>query len=490
VVCVIDNGENTKWDDVFGEGNYWSNYNGLDDGSNGRIAGDGVGDTNIPHMGLDNYPLMEPVEPPYISDTTPPLISSIVVSKITETSAIVTWTTDEFSDSRVNYSHNEDLSFNSTQHNSTMTTNHSITLTDLSPKTTHYFEVSSIDKYGNTAIDTNNSNYFTFTTSDTTPPTIIDVTAISDPQEIYGYVNISAYILDNVEVDTALIDITDPNGGIVGNFTMSYDSIDDRYYKNQTYDIVGTYQFIIWTNDTSNNWNFSSDQFTIQDTTPPAKPTGLMVIPLRSGDLNITWNLNTDDTQTYSIYSNKTVTWVSIANVTYPQNWYIDTGLASGTTYYYNISAWDEVPLESPKSVVVYGVSSPIGTISGTIKDKDGNLIGGTTITIYESGTTTNPVNSTITNGNGEYSIDVPSGTYDVKIEKSGYDTQWEKDVEVTADQTTTTDLTLPLKTDILSDYWWLILIVIVVIIIIITAVLITKKKKHIEEDEEEKEKT
>jgi parallel beta-helix repeat protein len=57
------------WDDGMGEGNYWSDYTGLDDGSNGRTAKDGVGDTEIPHpyidqgngyFQLDNYPLMDP----------------------------------------------------------------------------------------------------------------------------------------------------------------------------------------------------------------------------------------------------------------------------------------------------------------------------------------------------------------------------------------------------------------------------------------------
>jgi parallel beta-helix repeat protein len=61
---------NTTWDDGQGEGNYWSDYCGLDDGSGGRIMGDGVGDTEIPHpeidqgLGyyqLDNYPLIDPV---------------------------------------------------------------------------------------------------------------------------------------------------------------------------------------------------------------------------------------------------------------------------------------------------------------------------------------------------------------------------------------------------------------------------------------------
>ena len=40
------------------EGNYWSDYVGVDDGSAGRVAGDGIGDTLIPHPAadFDNYP--------------------------------------------------------------------------------------------------------------------------------------------------------------------------------------------------------------------------------------------------------------------------------------------------------------------------------------------------------------------------------------------------------------------------------------------------
>jgi parallel beta-helix repeat protein len=41
------------WHNNKGEGNYWSDYTGLDDGSNGRVAGDGVGDTKIPHPYID-----------------------------------------------------------------------------------------------------------------------------------------------------------------------------------------------------------------------------------------------------------------------------------------------------------------------------------------------------------------------------------------------------------------------------------------------------
>ena len=164
-VNVFDDGENTKWDDGCGEGNYWSNYIGLDDGSNGRVAGDGIGDTNIPNMGLDSYPLMEPIG----RKNMPPVISLVSVSDITANSATITWITDEPSNIGVNYSINEDLSSNLTKYDSTMTTIHTITLTNLSSNTTYYFEVSSTDNYGNTAADNNNSHYYTFTTEAYTP---------------------------------------------------------------------------------------------------------------------------------------------------------------------------------------------------------------------------------------------------------------------------------------------------------------------------------
>jgi len=48
------------------QGNYWSDYKGVDDGSGvgrwgeARVPGDGIGDTMIPHQGVDYYPLMHP----------------------------------------------------------------------------------------------------------------------------------------------------------------------------------------------------------------------------------------------------------------------------------------------------------------------------------------------------------------------------------------------------------------------------------------------
>lgn len=53
---------NTSWNGDQ-KGNYWHDYSGLDDGSNGRVAGDGVGDTDLPWHSVDYYPLTSPVNP-------------------------------------------------------------------------------------------------------------------------------------------------------------------------------------------------------------------------------------------------------------------------------------------------------------------------------------------------------------------------------------------------------------------------------------------
>ena len=51
-----------RWDNGTA-GNYWDDYAGLDDGSNQRTNGDGIGDTGVPHRSVDNYPLMAPFVP-------------------------------------------------------------------------------------------------------------------------------------------------------------------------------------------------------------------------------------------------------------------------------------------------------------------------------------------------------------------------------------------------------------------------------------------
>ena len=90
-------------------------------------------------------------------DTTPPRISDISVSNITETSADIGWKTNEKSDSQVEYwSGPSKLSSLDTE----MVLNHLVHLTDLTPGTTYHYRVMSRDRADNLAV----SDEDTFTT--------------------------------------------------------------------------------------------------------------------------------------------------------------------------------------------------------------------------------------------------------------------------------------------------------------------------------------
>ena len=117
-----------------------------------------------------------------------------------------------------------------------------------------------------------------FTTIETTPPSILDIEAAPDPQEVFDFVNVSATVVDNYLISEVWVDVSDPDSVPVGNFSMSYDSTTDRYYLERTYSKTGTYDFVISASDTSDNWNSSKGQFSMQDTTGPTI-SGMMAVP-------------------------------------------------------------------------------------------------------------------------------------------------------------------------------------------------------------------
>ncbi len=88
------------------------------------------------------------------SDTTPPVISSIHITNITQTTATVSWSTDEPSDSTVGYnvyvpSETSTETYLPETGNATMTESHSVTISGLTPDTNYAAQIKSRDLYGN-----------------------------------------------------------------------------------------------------------------------------------------------------------------------------------------------------------------------------------------------------------------------------------------------------------------------------------------------------
>jgi hypothetical protein len=86
----------------------------------------------------------------HIPDTTPPIITNISAIEITKDSAIISWDTDELSDSLVKYGTSPG-NYNQTVYSSENLIHHSINLSELSINTTYYYVINSTDLSDNSA---------------------------------------------------------------------------------------------------------------------------------------------------------------------------------------------------------------------------------------------------------------------------------------------------------------------------------------------------
>ncbi|MEW6069036.1 MAG: right-handed parallel beta-helix repeat-containing protein [Candidatus Thermoplasmatota archaeon] len=184
---------------------------------------------------------------------------------------------------------------------------------------------------------------------DTERPRISNVQAIPEMQEVYGYVNITCTVTDNIAVNIVKIAITGPTGFTPVNITMTNIPGTNNYYHNTTYSVLGTYSYFIWANDTSNNKNTSATYtFVIQDTTKPeiSNIQAMPSIQAQGGYVNIT-AIVTDSVEVNIVKVNITgptgfeqinITMTRIAGT---DNYYYNTTYTFVGTYYYYIWAND-----------------------------------------------------------------------------------------------------------------------------------------------------
>lgn len=120
---------------------------------------------------VDDFVIQSQQAPP--PDVTPPLLSNIASENISANTATISWTTDEASDSQVEYGLTDSYGLTSPL-DSLRTTTHAVTLTNLTPATLYHYRVQSRDAAGNLAVSAD----FTFTTAAGAPdlPVLSEIT--------------------------------------------------------------------------------------------------------------------------------------------------------------------------------------------------------------------------------------------------------------------------------------------------------------------------
>lgn len=270
------------------------------------------------------------------TDSTPPVISAIVVSGVTLSGATISWTTDEDANSRVNYGLTNafELGF---LLDTALVKSHTISLTGLQEGKTYYFQVKSADVSNNVAT----SSTSTFNTLDQTAPVLSNIVVTNITQS-------SATISWNTnESATSVLDY---------GLTASYgtNKMSAVFTQNHSFQLSGlqsgiTYHFRVKSQDASVNIATSTDQtFATLANLPPTNVAALTIVP---GDkkLTLTWTNPTEEDFAgvrvlrclSGFPSGPTDSSCSVVLDNSSVQTLVQTGLTNETTYFYGVFSKD-----------------------------------------------------------------------------------------------------------------------------------------------------
>jgi len=285
-------------------------------------------------------------------DNTMPVISSIVASSITSTSATITWTTNETSDTQVEYGATTSYG-TSTTLNASLVTSHSSGVSGLTASALYHYRVKSRDAAGNLGV----SGDLTFTTA--APP---DTTAPS------GTVTInSGAVATNSTAVTLTLTCTDnvactqmqiaPDGTANTEAWVTYAASTTTTLTTGN----GTKTVAVRFRDAASNTSAQVTDTIILDTTAPGAPASLTATATSSTQINLSWPAATDtggaglaDYRVERCTGASCTTFAQIATVTAPTTTYNNTGLTATTAYRYRVRARD--------AANNFGTYSPIAT--------------------------------------------------------------------------------------------------------------------------------
>ncbi len=342
-----------------------------------------------------------------------PVISNVAATNISNNSATITWTTDQNSDSVVNYGLTS--SYGSTTSSATMVQSHSVNLTGLSAATTYHFRVKSKNISNLTAT----SGDFTFVTTlgvsditiDNTSATVVGTwstgTSATDKfgsdYRYKGGGTGAAYLQYTPNITTAgdynvyAWYSAGANRTVAAPYIIAYNGGTTSAALNQqanggSWNLIGTFNFALGTAgsikvtdnyaDSANVVIADAIKFSFATVpTPPAAPSGLSATTISSSRIDLNWTDNSSD-ETGFVVSRSTTSGGSYSDiVTTAANAtsYSNTGLAASTTYYYVVRAINTAgssALSSQASATTSGVppTAPSGLTATAISSGQVNL--------------------------------------------------------------------------------------------------------------------
>ncbi|MDP9052284.1 MAG: fibronectin type III domain-containing protein [Acidobacteriota bacterium] len=264
--------------------------------------------------------------------TPPPLISNVTATSITDTTAIITWTTDQPSSSQLNYGLTTTYTLSSTL-NPTLVTSHSVTLTGLSPAATYNFDVMSANA---SAVSSTSTNY-TFSTTGTAPAPVI--TNVNSSSVTSGTATI-AWTTDQASSSVVNYGTTTGYGSTasVASLVASHSVVLTGLTPNTTYNFDVVSANAANSSSTSSNFTFH----TSSNTAPPPVISYLSYWGITATEVTITWSTYVPANTAVTYGTTNALGQLSPVQTALSTSHGVTlTGLAAGTTYYFEAQSAD-----------------------------------------------------------------------------------------------------------------------------------------------------
>ena len=341
-----DQSTSTDWD-KHNEGNYWSDYSGVDNGAGGRAKGDGIGDTNIPHPGsqYDNYPFLIPYGWRYPG--TPYLLDPGDIDP--DGNYTIQWSNNPRA---LGFILEEDESENFESPTEIFNdTGDSFQISN-KPEGTYYYRLKVYNQYYYSSW-----SEIVNITVDNLPsiPKNFQITVFPEGNTLYISWDIN-------ELDTSCYELYYETTGL-SHFVL----LANLTHPNDTFlhsNLVDNQEYYYKLRTKDKYWQESPFSEVIsgtpKDTLAPQTPSGLSAEVLSDTKVELTWDANTDDDLAgYLLYMNDPSTnqvdeFEFVDSISKDITTYTKTGLAEQINYTFKLQAFDEVPNNSSWSLPVW----------------------------------------------------------------------------------------------------------------------------------------